>query len=109
MTTNSDVRAKSLTTRCTSAYGHRRTTLTRAYSNRTALPPGEHAKFPAPPHNAGAHGETTKVYYGKDFGAGFAVILLLSTQLLGYGVAGLLLKTLVDPAAMIWPQGMRAM
>ena len=44
-----------------------------------------------------------KAFYGYDFGWGFQILLTLSTQMLGYGIAGLLRKFLVWPASMIWP------
>ena len=43
-------------------------------------------------------------FYGFDFGWGFQLLLTFSTQMVGYGFAGLLRKFLVWPAAMIWPQ-----
>lgn len=42
-------------------------------------------------------------FYKQDFGVGFQLLLVLTTQSLGYGIAGLLRKFLVYPAAMIWP------
>jgi hypothetical protein len=44
-----------------------------------------------------------KGFYGIDFGWGFQLILTLGTQLIGFGLAGLLRPFLVYPAAMIWP------
>ncbi|KAI4153895.1 MAG: hypothetical protein LQ340_002024 [Diploschistes diacapsis] len=47
-----------------------------------------------------------KGFYGYDFGWGFQLLLTLSTQMLGYGFAGLLRKFLVWPASMIWPSNL---
>ncbi|KAH6671504.1 sexual differentiation process protein isp4 [Plectosphaerella plurivora] len=43
------------------------------------------------------------VFYKQDFGLVFQMLLTLSTQSLGYGIAGILRKFLVYPASMIWP------
>jgi hypothetical protein len=45
-----------------------------------------------------------KGFYKHDFGFGFQILLTLSTQMIGYGYAGLLRKFLVWPASMLWPQ-----
>lgn len=42
-------------------------------------------------------------FYGQDFGWGFAIMLALTTQCVGFGMAGLMRKFLVEPASMIWP------
>lgn len=44
-----------------------------------------------------------KVFYKQDFGMGWQLMLTISTQSLGYGIAGIMRKFLVYPAAMIWP------
>ncbi|KAI8605408.1 OPT family small oligopeptide transporter [Dissophora ornata] len=44
-----------------------------------------------------------KVFYHQDFGFGANFLLILCTQMLGYGMAGVLRRYLVYPAAMIWP------
>ncbi|KAF9177149.1 hypothetical protein BGZ50_009080 [Haplosporangium sp. Z 11] len=44
-----------------------------------------------------------KVWYKEDFGFLANFMLILSTQMLGYGMAGVLRRYLVYPAAMIWP------
>ena len=44
-----------------------------------------------------------KVFYEQDFGFGANFLLILTTQMLGYGMAGVLRRYLVYPAAMIWP------
>lgn len=44
-----------------------------------------------------------KVFYKQDFGIGWQFMLTISTQSLGYGIAGIMRKFLVYPASMIWP------
>ncbi|KAG0375942.1 hypothetical protein BGX24_008485, partial [Mortierella sp. AD032] len=44
-----------------------------------------------------------KVWYGQDYGFLANFLLILVTQMLGYGMAGVLRRYLVYPAAMIWP------
>ncbi|KAK5805392.1 OPT family small oligopeptide transporter [Linnemannia elongata] len=44
-----------------------------------------------------------KVFYGQDFGFLANFLLILCTQMLGFGMAGVLRRYLVYPAAMIWP------
>ncbi|KAF9905904.1 hypothetical protein BX616_000893 [Lobosporangium transversale] len=44
-----------------------------------------------------------KVFYAQDFGFLANFLLILCTQMLGYGMAGVLRRYLVYPAAMIWP------
>lgn len=44
-----------------------------------------------------------KAFYKVDFGWGFQLLLTFSTQMIGYGLAGMLRKFLVWPASMIWP------
>lgn len=44
-----------------------------------------------------------KLYYGVVPNSGIAVLLLFSSQLLGYGMAGVLRKSLVYPTKMLWP------
>ncbi|PHH77065.1 hypothetical protein CDD80_969 [Ophiocordyceps camponoti-rufipedis] len=43
------------------------------------------------------------VFYKQDFGFLFQMLLTISTQSLGYGIAGAMRKYLVYPASMIWP------
>ncbi|KAK3943027.1 OPT family small oligopeptide transporter [Diplogelasinospora grovesii] len=43
------------------------------------------------------------VFYKQDFGILFQLLLTISTQPLGYGIAGMMRKFLVYPASMIWP------
>ncbi len=42
-------------------------------------------------------------FYGFSLQTGFSVMVVLCCQLLGYGVAGLSARWLVEPASMIWP------
>ncbi|KAF8855994.1 OPT superfamily oligopeptide transporter [Acephala macrosclerotiorum] len=46
---------------------------------------------------------TQKLYYNIISNAVVAILLLLSSQLLGYGPAGVLRKSLVYPTKMVWP------
>lgn len=46
---------------------------------------------------------TQKLYYNIIPNAAVAILLLLSSQLLGYGLAGVLRKSLVYPTKMVWP------
>lgn len=43
-----------------------------------------------------------QLYYENPPGAFGSIMMLLATQLVGYGIAGQLRKTLVYPAKMIW-------
>jgi hypothetical protein len=46
--------------------------------------------------------EQTKFYH-QDLGIGYQTLLILSTQILGYALAGLTRQYLVRPSGMIWP------
>lgn len=46
---------------------------------------------------------TSKEYWGRDYGAGFGFCYILTTQMLGFGFAGLARRWIVYPAALIWP------
>ncbi|KAK7428496.1 hypothetical protein QQZ08_004934 [Neonectria magnoliae] len=46
------------------------------------------------------------VFYKQNFGVPFQLLLAISTQSLGYGIAGMLRKFLVYPASMIWPENL---
>ncbi|KAK1752304.1 sexual differentiation process protein isp4 [Echria macrotheca] len=46
------------------------------------------------------------VFYKQDFGVLYQLLLVISTQSLGYGIAGMLRKLLVYPASMIWPSNL---
>ncbi|KAK4233060.1 OPT oligopeptide transporter protein-domain-containing protein [Achaetomium macrosporum] len=46
------------------------------------------------------------VYWNRDFGAGFCFLYLLTTQMIGFGLAGLCRRWLVYPAALIWPSSL---
>jgi OPT family small oligopeptide transporter len=43
-------------------------------------------------------------FYKRDYGVVYQLFLVWTTQSLGYGLAGLSRRFLVDPPAMIWPQ-----
>ncbi|XP_044724264.1 OPT oligopeptide transporter protein [Hirsutella rhossiliensis] len=43
------------------------------------------------------------VFYKQNFGLPFQLLLTISTQSIGYGIAGVMRKFLVYPASMIWP------
>lgn len=44
-----------------------------------------------------------EIYYNQYFGWGFQILLIVSTQAMGLGLAGALRRFLVWPAAMVWP------
>jgi len=44
-----------------------------------------------------------QVYYNQSWGWGFQILLTISTQAMGFGMAGMLRRFLIWPAAMIWP------
>ncbi|CAG7944146.1 unnamed protein product [Penicillium nalgiovense] len=44
-----------------------------------------------------------RAFYGQHFGWGFEILMCISTQMLGFGMAGFFTRFLVEPAAMIWP------
>ncbi|OAA73908.1 small oligopeptide transporter, OPT family [Cordyceps fumosorosea ARSEF 2679] len=46
------------------------------------------------------------VFYKQNFGILFQLLLTISTQSLGYGIAGVMRKFLVYPASMIWPENL---
>ncbi|EPS99084.1 OPT oligopeptide transporter [Fomitopsis schrenkii] len=46
------------------------------------------------------------INYGLDFGYWFNTVLILATQLTGFGLAGMCKRMLVYPASMIWPQNL---
>ncbi|KAL6869989.1 hypothetical protein ACO1O0_001324 [Amphichorda felina] len=48
------------------------------------------------------------VFYKQNFGTGFQLLLTISTQSLGYGIAGMMRRFLVYPASMIWPGNLAA-
>ncbi|PLN86877.1 OPT superfamily oligopeptide transporter [Aspergillus taichungensis] len=43
------------------------------------------------------------VFWNRDYGPGFSFLYLLTTQMLGFGLAGLARRWLVYPGALIWP------
>ncbi|PYH43902.1 small oligopeptide transporter, OPT family [Aspergillus saccharolyticus JOP 1030-1] len=44
-----------------------------------------------------------RAFYKQRFGWGFEILMCISTQMLGFGLAGFFHQFLVAPAAMIWP------
>ncbi|KAF8637559.1 hypothetical protein AX17_002745 [Amanita inopinata Kibby_2008] len=50
----------------------------------------------------------SEVYYELDVGYWFSLVLVLATQLTGFGLAGLCRRFLVWPASMVWPQNLVA-
>lgn len=44
-----------------------------------------------------------RAFYGQKFGWAFEIFMCISTQMLGFGLAGFFTRFLVNPAAMIWP------
>ncbi len=44
--------------------------------------------------------------YGKKLSYWFSVVLVMATQLTGFGLAGLCRRVLVWPATMVWPQNL---
>jgi hypothetical protein len=46
---------------------------------------------------------TQRLYYNIKTGAGIGIFLIFASQCLGYGIAGLLRRTLVYPTKMLWP------
>lgn len=47
-----------------------------------------------------------KVFYRKDMTAVVALLVVVTTQVLGFGWAGVFRRYLVEPAAMWWPQNL---
>lgn len=50
----------------------------------------------------------SELYYDLNFGYWFSLVLVLATQLTGFGMAGLTRRFLVWPASMVWPQNLVA-
>ncbi|KID93813.1 oligopeptide transporter OPT-like protein, partial [Metarhizium majus ARSEF 297] len=44
-----------------------------------------------------------EVFYKQRFGWGFQILLIISTQAMGFGIAGVARRFLVWPASMVWP------
>lgn len=92
--------------------------MTRAgFGNEASLNPGpfnikEHtllviiANIATGPALALSFSVAAEIFYEVNLGAGFDVLLLMTTQMIGFGVAGLCRRFLVWPAAMIWPQNL---
>lgn len=47
-----------------------------------------------------------KLFYLQDMGWGGGILLIWTTQFLGYGMAGVLRPYLVYPSAMVWPSNL---
>ncbi|PYI18067.1 small oligopeptide transporter [Aspergillus japonicus CBS 114.51] len=47
-----------------------------------------------------------RAFYKQSFGWGFEILMCISTQMLGFGLAGFFHRFLVAPAAMIWPSNL---
>ncbi|KAF9029353.1 OPT-domain-containing protein [Hymenopellis radicata] len=50
----------------------------------------------------------SEVYYKLEMGYWFSLVLVLATQLTGFGLAGICRRFLVWPASMVWPQNLVA-
>lgn len=50
----------------------------------------------------------SEVFYEIKLGYWFSLVLVLATQLTGFGLAGLCRRFLVWPASMVWPQNLVA-
>ena len=50
----------------------------------------------------------SEIYYQIKLDYWFAVVIILATQLTGFGLAGLCRRFLVRPASMVWPQNLVA-
>lgn len=57
----------------------------------------------APTHSAGDIVAVQELFYHQDLGTIGGLLLLLTTQMLGFGLAGLVYNLLVRPTAMVWP------
>lgn len=44
-----------------------------------------------------------RAFYVQNFGWGFEILMCISTQMMGFGMAGFFTRFLVQPSAMIWP------
>ncbi|GAA6021627.1 hypothetical protein JCM8202_002358 [Rhodotorula sphaerocarpa] len=45
-------------------------------------------------------------FYNHTYSLGFCILLILSSQLLGFGIAGVFSRVVVQPASMVWPQNL---
>lgn len=45
----------------------------------------------------------SEYFYQKNFGFGFDILYIFSTQITGFGLAGIAQRFVVQPASMIWP------
>ncbi|KAJ7074114.1 OPT oligopeptide transporter [Mycena amicta] len=46
---------------------------------------------------------TSPKFWNRDYGAGFSILFILTTQFIGFGLAGLARRWIVYPGALIWP------
>jgi hypothetical protein len=49
---------------------------------------------------------SSQLWYGRNLGVGFELLLTLATQLTGFTMAGLCRRFVVWPASMIWPSNL---
>ncbi|KAJ6618832.1 OPT oligopeptide transporter [Mycena sp. CBHHK59/15] len=49
---------------------------------------------------------TSAEFWGRDYGAAFGVCFILTTQFIGFGLAGLARRWIVYPGALIWPSSL---
>ena len=47
--------------------------------------------------------QAQKIFYKQDFGIAWQLLLTITTQSFGYGIAGVMRRFLIYPASMIWP------
>ncbi|KAK1235811.1 hypothetical protein PQX77_000945 [Marasmius sp. AFHP31] len=50
----------------------------------------------------------SEIFYRKEWGYWFSLVLVMATQLTGFGLAGICRRFLVWPASMVWPQNLVA-
>jgi hypothetical protein len=66
-------------------------------------------RSPSPSTRRELHVDKTQViveqtqFYGQQLGVDYQILLIISTQVLGYAIAGLTRRFLVRPSGMIWP------
>lgn len=47
-----------------------------------------------------------KKFYHRDFGWGFNLLAIITTQCIGLSLAGVLRKVLINPSSMVWPENL---
>ncbi|SCV67275.1 BQ2448_5921 [Microbotryum intermedium] len=77
-------------------------------ANVGLTPPAELMLAPAPPTTSYAlnYSVATEVFYKIKYNFTFDFLLVLSTCVLGFGIAGLYRRFLVWPASLLWPQNL---